>query len=105
MLAFFVIFSQSADALQESYMLCLAKRDIAPWGAVICLVTEAFFLQKKFLIFPPDPKSGDFLYILHYVRQEPTADFLPITILTKAKKCVILFSERNPEPFITCRGR
>ena len=46
-------------------MLCLAKRDIAPWGAVICLVTEAFFLQKKFLIFVEAPKRGRFLYSLH----------------------------------------
>jgi hypothetical protein len=46
-------------------MLCLAKRDIAPWGAVICLVTEAFFLQKNFLIFVEAPKRGRFLYSLH----------------------------------------
>ena len=60
-------------------MLCLAKRDIAPWGAVIflaeqgvvlregamvCLGIEAFFLQKKFQKnfhdFCQDPKKGSF---------------------------------------------
>lgn len=46
-------------------MLCRAKRDIAPWGAVICLGIEAFFLQKKFLIFVEAPKRGRFLYSLH----------------------------------------
>ena len=50
-------------------MLCLAKRDIAPWGAVICLVTEAFFFAKKFLIFSAHPKNGRFfVYVVQGLR-------------------------------------
>jgi hypothetical protein len=50
-------------------MLCLAKRDIAPWGAVICLGIEAFFFAKNFkkifVIHEPFVKKGVFLCSLH----------------------------------------